>query len=1214
MAPDTRPFHFCVPCENNCDTKTKKMCKLKCSWTLISDAKCTMLFLLLLATSFINLAGGELHQSTFSHSVSSESFRESSGLLPQSSEASLSELESSRPAIPSTGNSQVFSTALPSAGSVAESSSLAPWELPGSRTDEVSESISSSSVLSATQISQIQPTSTLQSVSNAPSSPSSVTAEENQDGATLINEIVEESSSKTVAHIDRFQPTISEAMIEDTTGDVSSSETIRLARSIDHSATASAGSRQLLQGKVPVVSGERLPSEEKTIPLPVVPPRVSVSGEARRAPRLDHAPDAVGPAIPPQLKPNPSWINASPRRSEPDIQDIITGIVKLLGGNVNVAAVPGPPPHNGRPLRPMGVRINNRGPPRITDVIYESTPSSTIPNVTQNSTPGSTRQPPPYPFDRPPSPPPSYQHIPFPGMENSESFMSPPPLPQEASSPSPKPPQRPRPSWPRPQLPNRRPVYPDVPQVNETTTPESAPPSEEPSSTTSTTTTTTESETTSAAATTPQPPTIPEGVGVATPVQLESSIPELVSTASSSSSATPAPPVSASSSSRPAYLARPGLVLDDPEFKPGGAANVPIITAPIRGHLPPGHGEVFDVTVTAVQGPGGANTGRPQIYQVPVNQLQQRPGADVITRPEEGQDFVSIDGKRTYINLFPTEAGGQGGEATAGTSPPGQRPSSPTPTSGQQQQQPGSGSGVGPVIGTGFAVADPSVVPRPGGLQPSKPPQAPGRRPPSFTKRPPVRIDTCIVGDASTCDEAQNEACRTEQGVSSCHCRPGYSRRKHRDPCRRVVSVMLMLRVDRVYETRTAWSAALSDPESEDYQRFEWEAVRALDSAMGMTPFSDEFMGARVNGYVKPAAPSKEGLLVNATLLLTETAETARPQVKQDIQRHLLGVITRRNNNVGDSALWVDKPPGAVSALQDIDECSSPDLNDCNSRAHCTNVFGTFRCSCTSGLRDPWAGNVQRSGRTCEARRWNREQQKAEMLSTRTGITSPVFSYMAAAAAASSAASVKSGMPPPGAPASYVSVEDRLRWAHIADVMAQNHYAVQQPEPCMPTRPSSAMFGGYPSLTGTLPHLSLTMQHLRPPPPPLQGPPSSSDDEDQRDLLGRNFHVPRPRSRAASVATSMDQLVRCNVIPEVSGGGSFTMIQGAFLLGVGGGDTDAEGSNGNQSGIYYDLDYETAMRPTPIPAPRSTLPRPPPQSPPPIPMATYMQQGRFFRN
>lgn len=36
-----------------------------------------------------------------------------------------------------------------------------------------------------------------------------------------------------------------------------------------------------------------------------------------------------------------------------------------------------------------------------------------------------------------------------------------------------------------------------------------------------------------------------------------------------------------------------------------------------------------------------------------------------------------------------------------------------------------------------------------------------------------VRIDTCIVGDDTTCDVSQNEICKTDLGVSSCHCRPG---------------------------------------------------------------------------------------------------------------------------------------------------------------------------------------------------------------------------------------------------------------------------------------------------------------------------------------------------------------------------------------------------------------------------------------------------------
>lgn len=84
-----------------------------------------------------------------------------------------------------------------------------------------------------------------------------------------------------------------------------------------------------------------------------------------------------------------------------------------------------------------------------------------------------------------------------------------------------------------------------------------------------------------------------------------------------------------------------------------------------------------------------------------------------------------------------------------------------------------------------------------------------------------------------------------------------------------------------------------------------------------MTPFSDEFMGARVNSVYKgDRSAGQGGVFVNLTLQLEENAETARPQVRGDIQRHLLGVIQRRSNNVGNSAVWVDSPPGSVSNLQ----------------------------------------------------------------------------------------------------------------------------------------------------------------------------------------------------------------------------------------------------------------------------------------------------------
>lgn len=85
-----------------------------------------------------------------------------------------------------------------------------------------------------------------------------------------------------------------------------------------------------------------------------------------------------------------------------DIQDIITGIVKLLNGNVNVHANTQFAPQT---TRRYATRINNRGPPRISDLpiilpIEEKYPAM------QKTTPypSGLRKPPtvPYPFDLPP--------------------------------------------------------------------------------------------------------------------------------------------------------------------------------------------------------------------------------------------------------------------------------------------------------------------------------------------------------------------------------------------------------------------------------------------------------------------------------------------------------------------------------------------------------------------------------------------------------------------------------------------------------------------------------------------------------------------------------------------------------------------------------------------------------------------------------------------
>lgn len=179
----------------------------------------------------------------------------------------------------------------------------------------------------------------------------------------------------------------------------------------------------------------------------------------------------------------------------------------------------------------------------------------------------------------------------------------------------------------------------------------------------------------------------------------------------------------------------------------------------------------------------------------------------------------------------------------------------------------------------------------------------------------------------------------------------------------------------------------------------------------------------------------------------------------------------------------------------DLDECSSPELNDCHTNANCTNTWGAFYCKCAAGLRDPWSDQMQRAGRECIScsntycnnrgicqyddsgtqlvcvctnsyygsqceidgdilavsvgasiiavliitltlvclvmwgRRWNQEQKEI--------IGSPIFNYI-------TRANLDSHMKTMQSKTYQAALEDRMRWAQIADVMAQsNHYAVR---------------------------------------------------------------------------------------------------------------------------------------------------------------------------
>lgn len=530
---------------------------------------------------------------------------------------------------------------------------------------------------------------------------------------------------------------------------------------------------------------------------------------------------------------NLSHVNPSVPRQQnnPDIQDIITGIVNLLNGNVNVHA-------NGQGnRRPPNNRINNRGPPRISEAQVPNDEQNQN-NLNQNNN-GQNN----LPFERPES------SLPV------RPFLTGVPLPEQIV-PSMQQNLRPgfisqnRPPWKRPNPRpsntfHRRPILQPHPQQipthygvdkvhdgvltnNKNVTSalnsnnnnyhqpqheiginnieseeeeeveeenvekheENERPTKDAKNEISPTTVVTIIQSTSEVNTIQKLTDSSEiintlssdtsssssSVGVSSSSNtLEASFSSDESS-SSSSVVTQAPVIKTSSietsavtptASVPQFHPRPGVVLDDPEFKPGQKTNHHHRQQQQQHHhyrppiqqQPDGIPEIFDVTLSAIQGPSG-NTGSQQTINIkPYNY----DGTDILLAPSGDQGFVSIDGKRTYINLL--------GEST---NAPQHTNSQIQPTK-SYNQLPG-------ITGTGTVEVETEPTTTKKHPFSHQQQQQQNNRPitrPKFPAAPlqqpsiPVRIDTCIVGDDSTCDQTQNEKCKTENGVSSCNCKPG---------------------------------------------------------------------------------------------------------------------------------------------------------------------------------------------------------------------------------------------------------------------------------------------------------------------------------------------------------------------------------------------------------------------------------------------------------
>lgn len=118
------------------------------------------------------------------------------------------------------------------------------------------------------------------------------------------------------------------------------------------------------------------------------------------------------------------------------------------------------------------------------------------------------------------------------------------------------------------------------------------------------------------------------------------------------------------------YSRRPGIVLDDTlDYKPAAHLHTPIISSSFNSIHPNEvlqssstlsniYAEIFDVTLSAIQGPGHSKVvdfvelSNQEPQEILQTKLYGAEANDIIVSPSEGNSVVSIDGKRTYINLF----------------------------------------------------------------------------------------------------------------------------------------------------------------------------------------------------------------------------------------------------------------------------------------------------------------------------------------------------------------------------------------------------------------------------------------------------------------------------------------------------------------------------------------------------------------------------------
>eukprot|EP00057_Strongylocentrotus_purpuratus_P009959 XP_011664433.1 PREDICTED: 63 kDa sperm flagellar membrane protein [Strongylocentrotus purpuratus] len=202
----------------------------------------------------------------------------------------------------------------------------------------------------------------------------------------------------------------------------------------------------------------------------------------------------------------------------------------------------------------------------------------------------------------------------------------------------------------------------------------------------------------------------------------------------------------------------------------------------------------------------------------------------------------------------------------------------------------------------------------------------------------------CLTAAPLGCSTSQLISCRdTETCVENeCRCRPAFIRLN--DVCTEANKFSISVRALTLNGIDYEYTDALSDPNSPEFQ------AKANDFIIVMMQNTDTIYGVTV-------IEIQRGSLIFVAEAITEPS-TTMAQLEQDID----SAIQEGSATAGPTTIFF-APDDTVIA--DINECASTTTNDCSENANCTNMVGSYTCTCHFGYTDRSPAGVG-PARVCE--------------------------------------------------------------------------------------------------------------------------------------------------------------------------------------------------------------------------------------------------------